>query len=219
MGIAADDLDRAKDAKLRMADLGVGRCHSSRRSPFLCRRPQHHQPDGRRQQLVAAGLGEGVLIPARKATARIAGERKQPLGIDTQAIYQVPHVHRGRPAVPRVPHRILDAGDRSRRSVRSLRYQLDGILASYLPVEAALCADQAVWLPPHDRRLSDLPLDAVSVRRVLRGRPAALQTAMAQVGLWWVTCGDARGARSAAAPRPTNVPHGQARAQNDMPGR
>jgi hypothetical protein len=39
MGIAADDLDRSKDAELRMADLGAGRCHACRGTGAINRLP------------------------------------------------------------------------------------------------------------------------------------------------------------------------------------
>src|SRR5215469_7073746 len=109
-----------------------------------------------RKQLVAADFGESVLIPAGDATVRIVSQGKQPLGSDPQDIHQVPYIHRGRPALAGAPRRVLDAGDRTRHASGSLGYQLDGILARHLPVEAALCADRTVRLPPHDETLSDL---------------------------------------------------------------
>src|SRR5215469_4649696 len=47
-------------------------------SPCLCRRAQRHQPGNGRKLLVAAALGEGVLIPAGDAAAWIVGEGEQP---------------------------------------------------------------------------------------------------------------------------------------------
>ena len=41
-------------------------------------------------------------------------------------------------------------------AVGDLTYQVDGILASHLLVEAAWCADRGVWLPPHNGTLGDL---------------------------------------------------------------
>src|SRR5262245_51367526 len=38
---------------------------------------------------------------------------------------------------------------------------LDRVLARHLPVETTLGANRAVWLPPHDRTLSDLPSGCV----------------------------------------------------------
>jgi hypothetical protein len=66
MGAAADDLNCSEDAEPGMTDLKVSRCGRGGGDPFLRRRPQHNQPDSRRELLVAPGPGEGVLIPARK---------------------------------------------------------------------------------------------------------------------------------------------------------
>jgi hypothetical protein len=119
-------------------------------------------PDNRREPLVAANLGEGVLIPAGDATARIVGEGQQPFGPDPQDIHQMPYVHRGRPDLAGALRWVIDTGDRSRRGIGPLGYQIDGIATSQLPVEAALCADRAVWLPSHDGTLSDLFARAVA---------------------------------------------------------
>jgi transcriptional regulator with XRE-family HTH domain len=49
-----------------------------------------------------------------------------------------------------------DAGDGGPHGIGAAGYQVDGVLAREHPVEAALCADRAVRLPPHDETLSDL---------------------------------------------------------------
>ena len=56
-----------------MVALAVSWCHGGGHGPCLCRRPRHDHPDGRRELLVATGLGEGVLIPAGNAAVKIVG--------------------------------------------------------------------------------------------------------------------------------------------------
>jgi hypothetical protein len=93
VGIAADDLKRPEGTEPGMANLDITWCDRRGRGPCLCRRPQHNQPDSRRELLVVPGLGEGVLVPAGDAPVRVVGEGEQPLGPDPQDIHQVPHIH------------------------------------------------------------------------------------------------------------------------------
>jgi hypothetical protein len=154
MGIAADDLQCSQVSELRMADRGLSWRFASGLSPFPCRRPQDDQADAWREQPVPASFREGVLIPANNAAARIMSEGEKPLGPDPQDVNQMPDVHRGRPAPADPPRRLPDTGHGTRCVIGDLRHQLDGILTSYSPVEAALRAHGAVGLPPHGGTLS-----------------------------------------------------------------
>lgn len=162
MGVTADDLKGSEGAELGMTDLNVGRCRIGGRGPGRCRRPQRNQPDNWREPLVAADLGEGILIPAGDVAARIVGEGEQPFGPDPQDIHQVPHVHRGRPGLASASRRVRDTGDRSRRGLGSLGYQIDSVPTSQLPVEAAFRAARVIWLPPHNGTVSDPFASAVA---------------------------------------------------------
>jgi hypothetical protein len=156
MGVAADDLKCSQVSELRMADRGFTWCLSGGPGPFSCRCRQDDQADGWRELRVVANFREGVLIPACNAPAGIVSEGEQPLGPNPQVIYQMPHIHRGRPAHADLLHRLVDAGDGSRRALGELSYQVNGIIARDSPGEAALLTHRAVRLPSHGGRLSDL---------------------------------------------------------------
>src|SRR5437764_5148385 len=61
----------------------------------------------------------------------------------------MPHVHRGRPAHAGAPGRVPDAADGGRRGAGNASHQVNGVLGSDLPVEAALRAHRTVRLPSH----------------------------------------------------------------------
>jgi hypothetical protein len=52
--------------------------------------------------------------------------------------------------------------------------QVDGILVSHLLVEAALCADRGVWLPPHHGTLWSARQMRLAAVALVQGRPAVL---------------------------------------------
>jgi hypothetical protein len=156
MGVAADDLKCSQVSELRMADRGFSWCLSGGPGPFSCRCRQDDQADGWRELRVVANFREGVLIPACNAPAGIVSEGEQPLGPNPQVIYQMPHIHRGRPAHADLLHRLVDAADGRRRDLGELSYQVNGVIARDSPGEAALLTHGAVRLPSHGGRLSDL---------------------------------------------------------------
>jgi hypothetical protein len=153
MGVAADDLKCPQISELRMTDHGLSRCLAGHRGPFLCRSRQDDQAHGWRELPVAANLSESVLIPAGQAPAGIVSEGEQPLGPNPQDIHQVPHIHRGRPALAELLHRLVDAGNGVRCVLREPGDQFNSVIAGDSPGEAALLAHGGMGLPSHDGSL------------------------------------------------------------------